>query len=52
MTLTETTNSKAQERIADFHYYLNEGMDVESAKKIILKSTCLNAVIKYVNNYK
>ena len=52
MSLTETTNSKVSERIADFHEYIKMVMSVDSAKKMILEDTCLNAVIEYINNFK
>ncbi len=51
MTLSEATAKKALERIEEFHQYLNEGMDIESAKEIILESTCIKAVSKYIENY-
>ncbi len=52
MTLTEATNQKAEQRIADFNEMIMNGWTVESAKKYMLESTCIKAVIKYVNEYK
>lgn len=50
-TSTEALNSKVQERISEFHEYIEMGMKVESAKRLILNDTCLKAVITYVKNY-
>jgi hypothetical protein len=52
MTLTEATNQKAEQRIADFNEMIMNGWTVESAKKYMLESTCIKAVIKYINEYK
>ena len=51
MTSTEAINNKVQERIAEFHDFIEMGMSVESAKKLILEDTCLKAVIEYVKGY-
>ncbi len=52
MNTNEITNNAVQERISEFHTYLNEGMNLESAKTIILESSCIKAVKKYINEYK
>ena len=52
MTLTEATNQEAEQRIADFNEMIMNGWTVESAKKYMLESTCIKAVIKYINEYK
>lgn len=49
-TLKEAEQKKIQERINDFHYYINE-LGLEKAKRIILESTAYKSVINYVNNY-
>lgn len=51
MTLTQITNQKIKEAIETFHFYLNEGIKLENAKKMVLKNTVLNDVIEYINNY-
>ena len=52
MNTNDLTNKAVQERITEFHDYINEGLSVESAKTIILESTCIKAVKKYINEYK
>ena len=52
MNTNEITNNAVQERISEFHSYLNEGLSIESARTIILESTCIKAVKKYINEYK
>ena len=52
MNTTGLINETVKQRIADFHDYLNLGMSLEAAKKIVLESTCYTAVKTYIENYK
>ena len=49
-TLEEATVAKIEEGKEEFEFYLNElGYDI--AKQIMVESTCLKAVIAYIENY-
>ena len=50
MSLQEITEKRIQEAIAAFHYYAKE-ISIDYAKKRTLETTCLKAVIKYVEDY-
>ena len=49
-TLAQALDAKFKERIDEFHFYIKE-VGLEKAKEIILKSTCIHAVIRYVKLY-
>lgn len=49
-TLAQALDIKFKEQIDDFHFYI-EQLGLEKAKELILKSTCLSAVIQYVKLY-
>ncbi len=46
---SENVRKKIAERIEEFHNYLEGGMSLEKAQKIILDSTIYNEVKQYVN---
>ena len=48
---TKLVSEKVKERIKEFHDYLENGMPVAKAKKIILDTTTLKDVQKYIENY-
>ena len=48
---TKLVSEKVKERIKEFHDYLENGMPVAKAKKIILYTTTLKDVQKYIENY-
>ena len=50
--LSDVTKKIIKNRIDDFHFYLNNGLKLEKAKEIILKSTTIKEVKNYVQNYK